>query len=79
MCIRDSPEAMEETAVMMVGLNWQRIHEGLAILAAQSRGDARTLRLVEDYAMPNVSDKVVRLIISYTDYVNRVVWQKEAK
>jgi len=68
---------MEETAVMMVGLNWPRIHEGLEILAAQGRRDERTLRLVEDYAMPNVSDKVVRLIVSYTDYVNRVVWQKD--
>ncbi len=73
----ERPEAMEETAVMMVGLNWQRIHEGLEILAAQGRRDERTLRLVEDYAMPNVSDKVVRLIVSYTDYVNRVVWQKD--
>lgn len=72
----ERPEAMEETAVMMVGLNWQRIHEGLEILAAQSRGDARTLRLVEDYAMPNVSEKIVRLIVSYTDYINRVIWQK---
>ncbi|MFZ1771070.1 MAG: UDP-N-acetylglucosamine 2-epimerase (non-hydrolyzing) [Caldilinea sp.] len=75
----ERPEAMEETAVMMVGLNWQRIHEGLEILAAQSRGDARTLRLVKDYATSNVSEKVVRLIISYTDYVNRVVWHKETQ
>jgi UDP-N-acetylglucosamine 2-epimerase (non-hydrolysing) len=73
----ERPEAMEEAAVMMVGLSWPRIHEGLHILAAQDRNHARTLRLVEDYAMPNVSDKVVRLITSYTDYVNRVVWQKD--
>ena len=70
---------MEETAVMMVGLNWQRIHEGLKMLATQKRGDARTLRLVKDYATSNVSEKVVRLIISYTDYVNRVVWHKETQ
>jgi len=75
----ERPEAMEETAVMMVGLNWQRIHEGLKMLATQKRGDARTLRLVKDYATSNVSEKVVRLIISYTDYVNRVVWHKETQ
>lgn len=75
----ERPEAMEEAAVMLVGLNWTRIQEGLAILAQQGRDTIRTLRLVEDYAVPNVSEKVTRLILSYTDYVNRVVWQKDAR
>ena len=75
--IRESherPEAMEEASVMMVGLNSNRILQGLSILNSQKRGNIRTLRLVNDYAMPNVSDKVLRIIVSYTDYVNRVVW-----
>ncbi len=75
----ERPEGMEEAAVMLVGLDWQRMAEGLAVLATQTRGDARTLRLVKDYATSNVSEKVVRLIISYTDYVNRVVWHKETQ
>jgi UDP-N-acetylglucosamine 2-epimerase (non-hydrolysing) len=61
---------------MMVGLEVERVHQGLAILASQERGCERSLRLVADYAMPNVADKVVRIIHSYTDYVNRVVWKK---
>ena len=65
---------MKETAVMMVGLNPERIMQGLSILNSQKRDKNRTLRLVNDYAMPNVSDKVIRIILSYTDYVNRVVW-----
>jgi UDP-N-acetylglucosamine 2-epimerase (non-hydrolysing) len=72
----ERPEGMEEAAVMMVGLAVDRIRQGLAILATQPRGEARSLRLVDDYSMPNVSDKVLRIIHSYTDYVNRVVWKK---
>jgi UDP-N-acetyl-L-fucosamine synthase len=72
----ERPEGMEEAAVMMVGMNVDRVRQALAILAAQPRGDERLLRLVADYSIPNVSDKVVRIIHSYTDYVNRVVWRK---
>ena len=72
----ERPEGMEETAVMMVGLKVERVRQGLAILQAQPRGADRSLRLVTDYSMPNVSDKVLRIIHSYTDYVNRVVWKK---
>lgn len=67
----ERPEAMEETSVMMVGLNKERIIQGLDILEMQ---EGNTLRLVGDYSMPNVSEKVLRIIISYTDYVHRVVW-----
>ena len=69
----ERPEAMEETAVMMVGLTKQRILQGLMILETQQKG---TLREVDDYCIPNVSDKVLRIILSYTDYINRVVWGK---
>ena len=77
--IRDAherPEAMEEASVMMVGLNSDRIMQGINVLENQLRDEQRTLRLVSDYAMPNVSDKIVRIILSYTDYINRVVWYK---
>jgi UDP-N-acetylglucosamine 2-epimerase len=72
----ERPEAMEEGSVMMVGLSVDRVKQGLSILAHQPRGDQRLLRMVEDYQTPNVSDKVLRIIQSYTDYVNRVVWRK---
>jgi UDP-N-acetyl-L-fucosamine synthase len=72
----ERPEAMAEAAVMMVGLEVERLRQGLAILADQGRGAARTLRPVADYCVPNVSDKVLRIIHSYTDYVNRVVWRQ---
>lgn len=72
----ERPEAMEEASVMMVGLSKERILQGLGVLETQKRDDERTLRQVADYSMPNVSDKVLRIILSYTDYINRVVWQK---
>ena len=72
----ERPEGMEEAAVMMTGMNTERVMQGLAILEDQPSGDIRLLRQVGDYSMPNVSDKVVRIIHSYTDYVNRVVWKK---
>lgn len=72
----ERPEGMEEAAVMMVGLEVERVRQGIAILITQPRGDVRGLRPVLDYSMPNVSDKVLRIIHSYTDYVNRVVWKK---
>ncbi len=72
----ERPEGMEEASVMMVGLDVDRVRQALAILETQPRGDERGLRLVADYAVPNVSEKVLRIIHSYTDYVNRVVWKK---
>jgi UDP-N-acetylglucosamine 2-epimerase len=72
----ERPEGMEEAAVMMVGLSVDRVRQALAVLATQPRGNQRGLRLVGDYTMPNVSDKVVRVILSYTDYVKRVVWRQ---
>ena len=72
----ERPEAMEEASVMMVGLNPERIMQGLKIIFEQKRGKERTLRPVADYSMPNVSEKIVRIILSYTDYINRVVWSK---
>lgn len=72
----ERPEGMEEASVMMVGLECDRVRQALAILEDQQRGDARNFRPVADYSMPNVSDKVVRIIHSYTDYVKRVVWKQ---
>jgi len=72
----ERPEGMEEAAVMMVGLEPERVIQALQILETQKRGGERTLRQVSDYSMPNVSDKMVRIIHSYTDYINRVVWKK---
>jgi UDP-N-acetyl-L-fucosamine synthase len=72
----ERPEAMEEASVMMVGLNIDRVMQGLSILTSQARGEKRTLFDVNDYKSPNVSEKVVRIIHSYTDYVNRNVWKK---
>lgn len=73
----ERPEAMEEASVMMVGLSPERILQGLAQLQQQKVGGRRNYRPVADYSMPNVSGKVVRIIISYTDYVNRTIWSKE--
>lgn len=72
----ERPEGMEEASVMMVGLGVERVMQALSILEKQPRGAQRLLRQVADYSMPNVSDKVVRIIHSYTDYVNKVVWKK---
>ena len=72
----ERPEGMEEAAVMLVGLEVDRVRQGLNIVATQPRGNDRSLRLVGDYSMPNVSEKVLRILHSYTDYVNRVVWKK---
>lgn len=73
----ERPEGMEEASVMMTGLELDRVHQGLTILADQKQGTERTLRQVGDYSMPNVSDKVLRIILSYTDYVNLTVWKKQ--
>ena len=72
----ERPEGMEEAAAMMAGLEVERVMQGLAILETQSRGEQRDLRLVADYSMPNVADKVVRIIHSYRDYVMRTVWKQ---
>ncbi|MCC6441731.1 MAG: UDP-N-acetylglucosamine 2-epimerase (non-hydrolyzing) [Rhodanobacteraceae bacterium] len=74
----ERPEGMEEAAVMMTGMNTERVMQGLAILESQPVGDTRLLRQVADYSMPNVSEKVVRIIHSYVDYVHQVVWKKWA-
>ncbi|MGB5554799.1 MAG: UDP-N-acetylglucosamine 2-epimerase (non-hydrolyzing) [Flavobacteriaceae bacterium] len=72
----ERPEAMEEASVMLVGMHPERILQGLVALEAQKRDPQRSFRLVADYAMSNVSEKVVRIILSYVDYVNRVVWKR---
>ena len=72
----ERPEAMEEASVMMVGLNPERIMQGLVELESQNRGEVRNFRKVNDYSMPNVSEKVVRIIISYVDYIKRTIWSE---
>lgn len=72
----ERPEGMEEASVMMTGLEWGTIHTALGIMEQQPRSETRSLRMVEDYSMPNVSEKVARIILSYTEHVNRVVWRK---
>jgi UDP-N-acetylglucosamine 2-epimerase (non-hydrolysing) len=72
----ERPEGMEEAAVMMTGLEFDRVLQGLAVLEGQPRGEERLLRQVADYSMPNVAEKVVRIIISYTDYIKRTVWRE---
>jgi UDP-N-acetylglucosamine 2-epimerase (non-hydrolysing) len=79
--IRESherPEAIEESSVIITGLNIERILQGIKTLEYQSVGSKRNINLVKDYCIPNISNKVERIIISYIDYVNRVVWQKES-
>jgi len=72
----ERPEGMEEAAVMMVGLEVDRVRQGLTIVCKQARGEQRDLQLVADYSITNVSAKIVRILHSYTDYVNRIVWKK---
>jgi UDP-N-acetylglucosamine 2-epimerase (non-hydrolysing) len=72
----ERPEGMEESVGMMTGLEKERIMQSLSIIDNQPRGKQRLMRQVDDYSMPNVSDKIVRIVHSYTDYVNRVVWKK---
>lgn len=79
--IRDAherPEGMEEGTVMLTSVYLDRVLQALEVLKTQPRGEDRALRIVQDYDVPNVSDKVLRIILSYTDYINRVVWRKPA-
>jgi UDP-N-acetylglucosamine 2-epimerase (non-hydrolysing) len=73
----ERPEGMEEAAIILTGLRWNRVKEGILMLAAEGRGKKRRTRIVRDYDVPDVSQKVVRLILSYTDYVNNRVWKKQ--
>ncbi|MHB8159803.1 MAG: non-hydrolyzing UDP-N-acetylglucosamine 2-epimerase [Thermoleophilia bacterium] len=73
----ERPEGMEETSVMLTGLELGRVLQGLEILKKQPRGEKRLLRQVADYSLPNVSEKMLRIILSYTDYVNRIIWKKQ--
>jgi UDP-N-acetylglucosamine 2-epimerase (non-hydrolysing) len=74
--VHERPEGMEEGSVMLVGLNSERVLQALEIVLSQSRGSERDLNLVADYAPMNVSDKVLRIILSYSDFVNRKIWNK---
>ncbi len=74
--VHERPEGFEEASVIFVGLSVDRVKQGLAILESQPRGEDRLLRLVNDYSPDNVSDKMLRIIQSYTDFVNRKVWRK---
>jgi UDP-N-acetylglucosamine 2-epimerase (non-hydrolysing) len=74
--VHERPEGFEEAAVMFVGLSVERLLDALSVLETQARGHERTLRLVADYAPANVSEKVLRIILSYTGFVNRRVWQR---
>jgi UDP-N-acetylglucosamine 2-epimerase (non-hydrolysing) len=74
--VHERPEGFEEASVMMVGLDIERVLQGLDILDSQARGERRTLRMVKDYEPSNVSDKILRIIVSYTDFVNRRVWRR---
>jgi UDP-N-acetylglucosamine 2-epimerase len=74
--VQERPEGFEEGAVMFVGLDADRTLQALGVLESQSRGATRTLALVKDYEATNVSDKVLRIILSYTEFVNRKVWRK---
>ena len=73
----ERPEAMEESAVMMTGINLERVMQSLAILESQNEGESRTLELVDDYSKKNISEKIPRIIISYTDYINKFCWKKD--
>src|SRR5512140_3809227 len=70
----ERPEGMEEASVVMTGLRWERVAQALNVVLGQPRGKNRSMRLVADYNVPNVSEKVLRIILSYTDYVRRTVW-----
>ena len=74
--MHERPEGFEEAAVMFVGMDVDRVLQGLDILSTQPRGEQRLLQLVNDYSPDNVSDKIVRIILSYTDFVNTKVWRK---
>ena len=74
--VQERPEGFEEAAVMFVGMDVNRVLQGLEVLSSQPRGEERSLRMVSDYEPANVSDKVLRIILSYTDFVNRKVWHK---